>query len=375
MSGESCYASQRGAGLRRSGVPRACGGDDSEPTASSGDGGRGGEMKMWWWGEQEAVGIQQWVDDTIAMFKEQRRHGEIDADADGHGRGHPGVHRRPRPPASAPDVQFLFNGIYHMENVWLGYLDPLDGPGRPGRAGEGRRRRRCPSTRARSTAPASTPSAFGVAYNKELFAGRGLDPEAPPRTWDEFLAACDGAQGQGHRSRSAAASRTASWASGTSSTALTQNLDSPADALNLFIGELDWKDPKYHEHWVKLEELKDKPATSTTTSRRIELYQGIKLFDTGKAAMAINTTPALPNSQSKLGAEKVGYMVLPTFGTGAHGRQADHRHAGLRHPVQGGRTRSTAAALHRLHALAGAACRRCGRRRSRSRPTPTSTPP
>ena len=47
----------------------ACGGDDSEPTASSGDGGRGGELKMWWWGEQEAVGIQSWVDATIGKFK------------------------------------------------------------------------------------------------------------------------------------------------------------------------------------------------------------------------------------------------------------------------------------------------------------------
>ena len=26
-----------------------------------------------------------------------------------------------------PDVQFLFNGIYHMENVWLGYVAPLTG--------------------------------------------------------------------------------------------------------------------------------------------------------------------------------------------------------------------------------------------------------
>ena len=27
----------------------------------------------------------------------------------------------------APDIQFLWNGIYHMESVWLGYLQPLEG--------------------------------------------------------------------------------------------------------------------------------------------------------------------------------------------------------------------------------------------------------
>ena len=26
-----------------------------------------------------------------------------------------------------PDIQFVFNGIYHMENVWLGYIQPLNG--------------------------------------------------------------------------------------------------------------------------------------------------------------------------------------------------------------------------------------------------------
>ena len=28
---------------------------------------------------------------------------------------------------NAPDIQFLWNGIYHMESVWLGYLQPLEG--------------------------------------------------------------------------------------------------------------------------------------------------------------------------------------------------------------------------------------------------------
>lgn len=34
-------------------------------------------------------------------------------------------------------------------------------------------------------------------YNKELFAQAGLDPETPPETWAEFLAACEALQGAG----------------------------------------------------------------------------------------------------------------------------------------------------------------------------------
>src|SRR3954466_2659481 len=29
-------------------------------------------IKMWWWGQQEAVGIQKWMNDTIAKFKAQQ---------------------------------------------------------------------------------------------------------------------------------------------------------------------------------------------------------------------------------------------------------------------------------------------------------------
>src|SRR5439155_25603073 len=46
------------------------------------------------------------------------------------------------------------------------------------------------------------------------------------------------------------------------------------------------------------------------------LYQGTQLYDTGKAAMCLSTTAALPASQRNLGKEKVGYFVLPVFGKG-----------------------------------------------------------
>ena len=91
---------------------------------------------------------------------------------------------------NAPDIQFLWNGIYHMESVWLGYLQPLDG------------------LVSDDVIKASNPtllSRFGGKtyrvgwyplpmiwiYNKDLFDKAGLDADNPPKTWDEFLAACD----------------------------------------------------------------------------------------------------------------------------------------------------------------------------------------
>src|SRR5438046_2790807 len=81
-------------------------------------------MKMWWWGEQEAVGITRRLDDTIAKFNAQT-----------------GVSIAPTlmdtdnvipqfttaaAAGNVPDIQFFFNGIYHMENAWLGHISPLN---------------------------------------------------------------------------------------------------------------------------------------------------------------------------------------------------------------------------------------------------------
>src|SRR3954451_24768495 len=87
--------------------------------------GRASTLKMWWWGQQEAVGIQKWLNDTLAKFEKQSgvkvsatlmdTNNVIPQFTNAAAAGHP------------PDVQFLFNGIYHMENVWLGYVAPLDG--------------------------------------------------------------------------------------------------------------------------------------------------------------------------------------------------------------------------------------------------------
>jgi ABC-type glycerol-3-phosphate transport system substrate-binding protein len=292
-------------------ILQACGSTGSDDAATGGTGGGGGSIKMWWWGEQEAVGIQKWMDDTIAGFKRENG-GTVRPTLMDTSNVIPGF-TAAAAAGNVPDVQFFFNGIYHMENVWLGYIDPLndlvsqqvldDSGATQLSVFEGQQYR-----------VGFYSIGFGVAYNKDLFQKAGLDPESPPTDWNAFVDACaklkssgvipigggvkDGFLGEWYLVNS-----------------LTQNLDSPADALNLFIGELDWREPRYHEHWAKLEEL-HKAGYLNDDANSLDLYQGIQLFDTGKAAMCFNTTPAIPNSQKQLGAEAVGYMVMPTFGTG-----------------------------------------------------------
>ena len=84
----------------------------------------GETLKMWWWGETEAKGLTKWLDDSIAKYKETSGN-IIEPTLQGTDQVIAGF-QTASAANDAPDVQFLWNGIYHMESAWFGYLEPLD---------------------------------------------------------------------------------------------------------------------------------------------------------------------------------------------------------------------------------------------------------
>lgn len=294
-------------------VLAACGGGSSDSSGGGDTGGGssgGGDISMWWWGEQEAIGIQKWVDETLAAFKDESGT-SVDPLLMDTSQVVPQFTQAAAAGKPA-DVQFVFNGIYHMESVWLDYIQPLNGliPD---------------DVLAQSGATQLSvfedqqyrvgfyQLGFGVEFDKELFDKAGLDADNPPTTWDAFLDACDKLKTSGVIPFSGGI-KDGFFGEWYFVNTLTQNLDGPADALNLFIGNLSWEEPTYHEQWVKLQELKDNGFLNDDINS-LELYQGIQLMETGKAAMTLNNTAALPAALENLG-EKLGFMLLPTYGTG-----------------------------------------------------------
>ena len=92
----------------------------SHPTGGSLARRQSAELLMWWWGEQELPGLQDFVDQSIAAWDG----GSVEAVLQD-----TSVVISQFQTASAaneaPDLQYLWNGIYHMESVWFGYLEPL----------------------------------------------------------------------------------------------------------------------------------------------------------------------------------------------------------------------------------------------------------
>jgi raffinose/stachyose/melibiose transport system substrate-binding protein len=303
-----------------------------------------GGIKMWWWGQQEAVGIQKWMNDTMAKYKAQKGV-SVSATLMDTSQVIPQF-TRAAAAGNVPDVQFFFNGIYHMENVWLGYVQPLDGlvSAATIQHGGGTSLSTYSGKHYRTGFYAL---AFGIEYNKDHFDKAGLDPDKPPKTWDAFIDACGKLKAKGYIPFGAGV-KDGFFGEWWFVNTATQALDSPADAINLFVGKLDWRNARYHEHWVKLQQMHDLGYINKDVNSR-QLYQGIQLFDTGKASMCLNNSAALPNSQKQLGADNVGFMVFPVFGKGKMAGQPILDTQGFGIPKKAGDPKDAAAFIDFMH--------------------------
>jgi ABC-type glycerol-3-phosphate transport system substrate-binding protein len=262
---------------------------------------------MWWWGEQELPGLQAFVDDSVKNYTAATVKPMLQDTAVVISQ-----FQTAAAAGEAPDIQYLWNGIYHMESVWLGYVKPLNGLVKD------------------EIITASNPtllSRFGGniyrlgwyplpmvwIYNKDLYDKAGLDADNPPKTWDELLAAAEKLKSAGI-SPIGGGIQDGYWGEWFSGHGFAQNADSAGEIIDLFTGERDFREPKYHEHWVKLEELKKlgflNPEISST-----ELYPGIDLIVAGKVATGLSIGSRLP-ADSKATNGRIGTMVMPVFGKG-----------------------------------------------------------
>jgi multiple sugar transport system substrate-binding protein len=264
-------------------------------------------MTMWWWGEQELPGLQAFVDDSVknytaATVKPMLQDTNVVISQ----------FQTAAAAGKAPDIQYLWNGIYHMESVWLGYLRPLNG---------------LVSDDVLNASLFTQLSRFDNniyrlgwypqpmlwIYNKDVFEKAKLDPENPPKTWDDFLSACDKLKGAGVAPIGGGI-QDGYWGEWFFGNALAQNVDSAGEALDLFTGARDFKDPKYHEHWTRLEDLKKHDFLNPDMSS-LELYPGIDLVVAGKIAMGQSVGARVPDDSKKTKG-RIGCMVMPVYGKG-----------------------------------------------------------
>jgi raffinose/stachyose/melibiose transport system substrate-binding protein len=267
----------------------------------------GKTLDMWWWGEQELPGLQAFVDDSVKNYAAATVKTMLQDTAVVISQ-----FQTAAAAGKAPDIQYLWNGIYHMESVWLGYLRALNGLVKD------------------DVITASGPtllSHFGGnvyrlgwyplpmiwIYNKDLYDKAGLNADVPPKTWDEFLSACDKLKSK-DIAPVGGGIQDGYWGEWYFGHALAQNVDNAGEVIDLFTGERDFRDPKYHEHWVRLEDLK-KAGFLNSEMSSTELYPGIDMIVAGKVGAGLSIGARMP-ADSKQTKGRIGTMVMPTYGKG-----------------------------------------------------------
>ena len=264
-------------------------------------------LDMWWWGEQELPGLQAFVDDSVKNYSAASVKTMLQDTAVVISQ-----FQTAAAAGKAPDIQYLWNGIYHMESVWLGYLKPMNGLVKD------------------DVIKASGPtllSNFGGnvyrlgwyplpmvwIYNKDLYDKAGVNADEPPKTWDEFLATCDKLKSKGIAPVGGGI-QDGYWGEWFFGHALSQNIDNAGEAIDLFTGVRDFRDPKYHEQWTRLDEL-NKAGFLNSEMSSTELYPGIDMIVAGKVGAGLSIGSRLP-ADSKATNGRIGTMVMPVYGKG-----------------------------------------------------------
>jgi ABC-type glycerol-3-phosphate transport system substrate-binding protein len=154
-----------------------------------------------------------------------------------------------------------------------------------------------------------------IMYNKDMFATAGVTAPTNGRwTWDEFMAACEKIKAAGLTPFVAGDKDGYNGAWWFSHVGM-QGLDSTDDLRQAIIGKADFTDPHYTGWYSALDDMVKKGYFNQDVMS-LDLSQGAQAFSQGKGAMSWGTDGMIKQALTDLGADKVGVMRTPSYGTG-----------------------------------------------------------
>lgn len=285
----------------------------NDSSKSEGSSGEKKELTVWWWGDQEAPGAQAWMDETVEKFESENPNIKIKTVLQSTDQLVPAFQAAAMA-NQGPDIQYFWGGVWTLENAWNDFIVPVsDYISDDELSHHINTSERTYSDKIWGTSWYLSDNA--IPYRKDVFEKAGLDPNNPPKTWDEFLAACEKIKQAGYVPL--AVGLKDGWLGGWIWQMMSkQNLDGHEELLEAVLGNADFKDEKYSEWLYKLAELNEKGYINNDVLS-LDYQQGQDLFANGQAAMVFGNDTFFPQWIKDIGADKFGVMNVPTFGDGA----------------------------------------------------------
>jgi multiple sugar transport system substrate-binding protein len=265
------------------------------------------KLVMWWWGEQEAAGAEQWLKETIDLYREK----------------HPNVTIEPvlqttdglipafKAAAAAkegPDIQYFWGGIWSLEDAWAGHTKPVSDYIPEEELAHYINASEDTWDGKVWTAPWYVQPSFPVLYRNDVLEEAGV---SAPTTWEELLAACDALNAEGITP--IAGGIKDGWFGGWLYSMIgVQGLSSTSDVLQAVAGEQSFTDAQHAEWWNRLAEMREHECWNEDINS-LELYQGQQRWTQGKAAMTIVAGSDAKKFIEDVGPDKVGVMAMPKW--------------------------------------------------------------
>ncbi len=270
-------------------------------------------IDVWWWGETEAPGSEAWLDAAQKAYTEL----------------HPNVsftnnllaldallpsYEAAGQAQEGPTIMYLWGGFYTMDAVWKGWIVPIsDYVGMDEAEHYINKEEAIWDGKIWSAAWYLQPS-YPIVYNKDAFTAAGLDPEAPPQTWDEFLAACDAFAAQDMPLVALGVKDT--WGAGRFLLdSLAQQVTGVGEVLQAVTGETSFSDPGYVTFFERWQEMVDHDCFPDDVAS-LDMYTGQQLVSQGEAGLTFIAGSELASYVESIGADNTGLMKLPATGDG-----------------------------------------------------------
>ena len=289
-----------------SGLLAACGGDDS----SSSGGGGSGAVNAWMWGD--ATNLNDWLADVTAKFKAAEGGGDVKV-APQQVETLVSNFSAAAAARKGPDLAAQWATQPVLAQAWASAVAPLDDLVPAAERDHWVFREENQYDGKLWAAPLYL-IGQPFCYNRKLFEKADLDPDAPPKTWDELVAACEKLKAAGITPLAIGNKDTfgGRWAF---AFLAVQTLDSLEELKAPLLGDASWGDPKYSEWMERWKELVDRKYYNDD-AMSIDSSAGYDVFGSGKAAMAWAVENGAVAWGEALGDENVAQLDFPKFGSG-----------------------------------------------------------
>jgi ABC-type glycerol-3-phosphate transport system substrate-binding protein len=197
---------------------------------------------------------------------------------------------------AAPDLHFLWNGIYHVDFVWRGLLRPLDDLfDRPELSAYGGGPQSMVDGQTYRLAWYVIPVMWVA--NRQVLEVAGV--EELPSDWGSLMESCARVQAAGLRPITVGDDE-GDFSVWWFTHFVTQALDRPSELVDLVLGRLDWRESEYALAWRLLAEVRD-TGFLDREALGLTLWAGLDRFNEGRSAFTLASGPMFAGCRRALG--------------------------------------------------------------------------